>query len=388
MRKGKITDRRAESVTATVLSAALALFAAAAFAGERLSPAARAQEIAANASGCVATTLSCGQRLTGALAPGDCTLSDGTYYDVFRFNGTAGQVVTAFMRPLSATFTKPGLLIMPPASDSSKTPAVYGGAETQVSYKLASSGSWSIAVVTEDPFATGSYVVDLSCGGSATQPANQNCVVQTLSCKQNARWYMTNQSCRFSNNSSIYQDFKFYGLAGQLVDVFMISADFIPSFAVWSEALRKYIDIDGQYFYSAGNSKLQETLRLPATGQYRIIASPHDDFKVGFFVLSLECISDGCLSPLLLTQPPATQTVAAGSSVTLVFPEVSGSAPVARKWVDRVGIVQSLSGTFTTGPLTQSATFYAYASNACGEEISKPLFLNVIGSARRHAAKK
>ena len=46
---------------------------------------------------CGVTPISIGQTVNGNLTTGDCPLGDGTFYDTYSFNGTAGQQVAVSM---------------------------------------------------------------------------------------------------------------------------------------------------------------------------------------------------------------------------------------------------------------------------------------------------
>src|ERR1700682_4876938 len=123
----------------------------------------RIDEVGRNATGCVTTPIACDSSATGSLGLGDCTFSDGTYYDRYTFTGIAGQIIDIEVRPLSPSLTNPMIVLAPPIGDASKTPIIRGGAGTEVIYKLSSSGVWAIGVGTADLFASGKYLVHLSC---------------------------------------------------------------------------------------------------------------------------------------------------------------------------------------------------------------------------------
>src|SRR5258706_11291683 len=104
----------------------------------------RTRRAVPNAEGCVSSTLSCGSSATGQIAAGDCTLSDGTRYDIWRFSGSAGQIIEATLTPIDASFTNPVLELDTPAGDASKTPALGGVGVVKLRYLLSSTGSWSL----------------------------------------------------------------------------------------------------------------------------------------------------------------------------------------------------------------------------------------------------
>ena len=70
------------------------------------------------ADGCVSSPMTCNTSARGRLAVGDCTLSDGTYFDAFRFNGSAGQLITATVYPISSSMTNPTIALAPPSASA------------------------------------------------------------------------------------------------------------------------------------------------------------------------------------------------------------------------------------------------------------------------------
>lgn len=314
-----------------------------------------------NAEGCATTPLACNGSARGRLGVGDCTFSDGTYYDRYTFAGTAGEVVRIDVRPLAQTFTRPLLVLAPPIGDASKTPLIYGGNGTAVLYVLSSTGTWAFAVGTADPFAAGEYFVSLQCSANHSPSQPQSCIEQKLVCNQTAAWYLTQQSCRFADGSAAYQDFEIYGIAGDTATVTETSSSFRPAFGVLQESTNQYV----------GNATLidsataKQVVTFPATGRYAIVASSYDDQQIGFFSLEVKCAASGCLSPLITSQPPTTTTIAYGAQASLSF-GVNGSPPLTFNWIDQVlNYVGSMS-TLTTTPLFATSRFFATVSNACG----------------------
>src|ERR1041384_1358424 len=65
---------------------------------------------AAGSGSCPTTAISVGQTINGALSTSDCQLNDASYYDLYTFNGAAGQQVSIAM---SASFDTSLLLLAP-----------------------------------------------------------------------------------------------------------------------------------------------------------------------------------------------------------------------------------------------------------------------------------
>ena len=184
------------------------------------------------ASGCVASTLSGGVTSSGELAPGDCTFTDGTRYDVWHFAGSAGQLITVSMTPIDASFTTPILELVPPVGDASKTPLVLGASPLTISYALATSGTWTVAVETNDLFAAGRYSISLQCA-TADASVPQNCVYQPLSCNQSYDWFITATSCQFTGGGHAYAPFEMQLTKGDYVHFSAHSDTYDPAIAIY-----------------------------------------------------------------------------------------------------------------------------------------------------------
>jgi hypothetical protein len=82
------------------------------------------ETLRATAGACVPAVISgCDVEIYGTLESGDCLFDDGTRFDTFDFEGSAGQLVNIMVRPLSASYTKPFIALVSPAGDVSQPPS-------------------------------------------------------------------------------------------------------------------------------------------------------------------------------------------------------------------------------------------------------------------------
>ncbi|HYH46048.1 MAG TPA: fibronectin type III domain-containing protein [Thermoanaerobaculia bacterium] len=123
---------------------------------------------------CVANTIACGQTRTGTLTPDDCEIeSDGSFFDAWFFNGTAGQTVTVNM---SSTAVDSYLLLADPdtnvaVEDDNSGP---GASDARLIFTLDATGEWAVIANSRNGGETGPYSVTLACsggGGGGTAPA-------------------------------------------------------------------------------------------------------------------------------------------------------------------------------------------------------------------------
>jgi hypothetical protein len=127
------------------------------------------------------TPIACGATATGGLTSTDCTLSDGTSYDVYTFSGTSGQSVTINMD--SSAFDTYLLLANPSAQVVAENDDRDNSTNSTITFTLDSTGTWFILANSFSAGETGNYTLQLTCG---TTGGNQ-CGPTTL-CLQNNRF--------------------------------------------------------------------------------------------------------------------------------------------------------------------------------------------------------
>jgi hypothetical protein len=240
-----------------------------------------------------------------------------------------------------------------------------------VSYVVSTSGIWSFVAATHDLFGSGDYTVHTWCGPDDAPQEPQNCISQYLLCGQTAAWNLTNQSCRFSNDAThVYSDFAFYGVAGDFVQLELISGEFSPILGVYDEA-------GSQVTVSSPASSTRDvaSFTVPKNGMYDIVVTSKSSVAVGFYTLSMKCSSSGCLTPYIRRQPLNT-TVPWGSRATLEVP-VDSIGPMAYSWYDARGLplLVAQSQTYTTPPITAPQSYYLVATSPCGSAQSRAFTL-------------
>jgi hypothetical protein len=116
------------------------------------------------AGGCTVTPISVGQTVNGALNSTDCLLSDGSFYDLYTFNGTAGQQISISM---SAGFDTYLFLLTPDGSVLASDDDGGGGTNSRIPttsgfIALPVSGTYSIAANSFGAGVTGPYTLTLA----------------------------------------------------------------------------------------------------------------------------------------------------------------------------------------------------------------------------------
>lgn len=108
-------------------------------------------------------TISLGQTRYGALEEGDYTMADGTWADVWYFQGTQGQRVVIELRAVVANAFDPYLQLLDPAgSKLAEDTDGAGNHNSRITFTLRETGRFQIVVNNEgDSQKTGRYTLSL-----------------------------------------------------------------------------------------------------------------------------------------------------------------------------------------------------------------------------------
>jgi hypothetical protein len=316
--------------------------------------------------GCIASTLSCGITGSGQLAAGDCTFSDGTHYDLWQFSGSAGQLITINLQPLDTSYTLPVLELRSPAGQAPRKLWAAGTPPLSIAYALDSTGTWTVAVETNDLLASGRYSLSLECG---TAEVSDPCVNQPLSCNQSHGGWLSPTACQFSDGSRGYEPFLMRLAKGDTLRFSGHSDSFDPTIAmyrmggnalVWSHGKRSVED--PAFSYTA-----------PEDGSYLFIVSGPNGDAEGEFSMAVSCI-DACTVPTV-TRQPVSQFVPYGgtASFTVEGSRSNGNLPKYTWIEDGPGLPLTVAtgATLTVANVTTPRHFYATVENGCGSTNSK-----------------
>jgi len=111
----------------------------------------------------VIATIAVGQTRTGILEEGDYTMGDGTWADVWYFQGTQGQRVVIELRVAVANVFDPYLQLLDPAgSKLAEDTDGAGNHNSRITFTLREAGRFQIVVNNEgDSRKTGRYTLSL-----------------------------------------------------------------------------------------------------------------------------------------------------------------------------------------------------------------------------------
>lgn len=345
-----------------------------------LAASARPNQVELLAGSCTSRPITaCDVDLEGTLEAGDCTLGDGTKYDRFTFQGTAGQVIEVVVRPLDASYTKPWMWLLSPLGDSAEPPEFTGGPAGTITYELSSSGLWTILVGTEDLFAGGRYVLHVYCYDQEPD-LPQECVFQHLLCGQEFEWRLTGESCRYTQVPRAYSGYWIYGKQGDNLHLEMEAFGFTPIFTLYS-------DDDRVLRTSNAKSSFQSEMFyfVQQTGWYYVLATSTEDNKGGFYSLRMSCNSSGCLFPYLTTGQPPDLTVKKGTTGVLPLNVHHLGGYTAKLYEDFDAVVTAgpNAPSIATPPANYQRTYTLWLENACGAWVSDAFTVSPVGGRRR-----
>jgi hypothetical protein len=145
---------------------------------------------------CVSQGITCNTMVSGALAADDCPYvdpdtgaSDGSVFDGWTFQATAGQTVTITMR--STAFDSYLLLFGPNNTFLEFNDDGAGGNDARISLQIETSGTYTIEANSYDAFnmgGAGPYTLQLECSGSAPGACTANA---TTLCLNGGRFRVT-----------------------------------------------------------------------------------------------------------------------------------------------------------------------------------------------------
>ncbi|HXI13297.1 MAG TPA: hypothetical protein VNM92_11750 [Thermoanaerobaculia bacterium] len=322
------------------------------------------------ADGCVETRALCNTDIRGRLDVGDCATSSGGLSDVVSFDGVAGQLVTVIFRALSTTLTNPYLTLEAPAGDGVIPPVVTGSRGGTIRYTLSSTGRWKVLAGSRDRFASGDYLISLSCvAPSATPTEPQSCVLQGLQCGQTSEWALSQQSCRFpSPPQDPYAGYEIYAVQGDVLAIEMSSSTFQPLFALYGP--RNELILSSRVLREGTDGAV---FTVPFSGYYRIAATTKESLTGGAFSLRVDCAISGCLAPKILSQPQDI-AVSPGQRATLSV-ELHQIGRVTADWFrlddSNVPVLAGSGTTFMTPPVTGGVSYFVSVRNECGQETSR-----------------
>ncbi len=207
--------------------------------------------------------------LTANFSTRDEILPDGSYFQVYEFQGQAGQNIVIEMNsqqidPYMVLFDPQGRQI---ADDDDSG----GGKNALIRTRLPLTGTYTLYVNSYEAGKIGSYTLAIRSANIASGILLQKSGI------------LGADSQVMSRDGSLFDLLSFEGRAGQIVQITLTSSDFHPYLIVYSPDQRVLQEHNG--LPDRRNAVIQ--LRLPATGTYRVVANSYSPQGRGRYELTV-----------------------------------------------------------------------------------------------------
>ncbi|MBD2099674.1 trypsin-like peptidase domain-containing protein [Leptolyngbya sp. FACHB-261] len=224
-----------------------------------------------------------GRPIQGELSSGDGTLpDDGSFYDLYQFQGRAGQQITITM---NSSQLDSYLILLGPNNAVVRDDDGAGGQNARIQVRLPADGTYSLLANTYEAGQSGRYTLQAVLGQATRQPStpqtpqtpqtrNSRPILQESGSLQNG-------DRQIPRDGSLFDAYTFQGRAGQRVTITLTSQQFDAYLILRTAAGRVVAEDDD----SAGGTNAQITVVLPTDGAYQVIANAIDRTGRGSYQL-------------------------------------------------------------------------------------------------------
>jgi hypothetical protein len=224
------------------------------------------------------TAIAMGQSLTGELGAGDRLAADKSLYDVYVFNGRAGQRVSI---NLSSTAFDAYLRLLSGDTELKADDDSGGDSNARINFTLPATGEYAIWANGVGPGDLGAYQIRLE---QTAAQAVINAPVNAIRVGQTLDGRLADGDAR-DDDESYYDLYRFRGEAGDRIVVRLGSADFDTYVAVHPAGVNQELATNDDKAEDDTDSEV--TFTLPRSGEYDIWANSLSRDKTGAYRLSL-----------------------------------------------------------------------------------------------------
>ena len=219
-------------------------------------------------------------RLEGKLEEGDETLTDGSLYDTYTFEGEAGQFIE--IRLNSDDFDTYLILVGPNGEWISRNDDSFDGLNSAIYIELPQTGTYSVLANVYDSSGEGEYRLaasEITTENHEQSSTGNNVIFQ-------AEGLLEESDTRLRDESP-YDIYMFEGQAGQFIQLRLESNDFDPYLIL--------LDSSGEQIASNDDSIEGEnaliSIELPQTDRYLVVANAYNSSGKGEYGLTASEIS-------------------------------------------------------------------------------------------------
>ena len=239
-----------------------------------------------------AETIRLGQVVSGQIAPSDPTLSDNSHYDLYEYQGEAGQQIIVTMRSDDFdAYLAGGRLVGDGLDVQMSNDDGGGGTDAQLTATVGSTGVFGIRANTLSAGKTGRYTLTVEAASgrdrSPSTPSAGNAVAIAIG--ETIRGSLGAGDPTLSDDS-FFDQYVIQGPPGEQIQVSLTSSDF-DSFLYWGRLAGADFIAQSNDDDSAGGSDAQMVVRIGSDGQYAIRANSFAPRATGDYSLAVATVA-------------------------------------------------------------------------------------------------
>lgn len=216
-----------------------------------------------------------GPMIQGSLDQNSNVLPDGSYFNPYVFEGTAGQTISIAM---NSQDIDPYLILLSPSSDGFHVEDDDSGGDHNASLtaQLPYTGSYVVLANTFSQGESGTYQLQITSTSQPSDAATRPVILQQQG--------SLGPGSPVLSDKSYYQEFTFTGQANQVVQIDLTSTEFDTYLLVVDSEHNLVGENDD---IAPGNSNSQLVVTLPADGTYTVVVNAFDSTGQGAFSLTV-----------------------------------------------------------------------------------------------------
>jgi serine protease Do len=215
------------------------------------------------------------QPIVGQLDNDSSLMADNSYFNLYRFEGRAGQRIAIEM---SSQEIDPYLILVGPnQQDLGQDDDSAGNSNARIETTLPTTGTYLILANSYAAGEQGRYQLHLNTLRSAASPSSSPYLLQTTG-------QLSPGDNRLTDNS-LYDDYWFEGQAGQQVTISLNSSEF-DTYLILVDSTGERLAENDDRGSNTTNSEIVFT--LPRTDRYRVIINSYDETGRGAYALTVQ----------------------------------------------------------------------------------------------------
>lgn len=265
-----------------------------------------------------AAELRLGQTVTGRLDTADSTMPDGTHYDIWTYDGQAGERISVTMR--SSQFDPYLILAMERGGELTalhQNDDGGGGTDARLTFELPETATYLIYANAISSTDLGDYMLALEVGTAVETPLpdalREAASYPSIALGGEAAGTLGDESPLLPDQTP-YEAWSFTAQAGDLIEIEMRSEDFDAYLVIGAESGTELLTRDDD---SGGGLDALAVFEAPASGRYVVLANAVQQSARGAFTLRMDRARPvSTVAQVLTAEVAGARRIAAGQSVS------------------------------------------------------------------------